>query len=405
MSAEVLKAFEDFKKANDERLAQIEAKGHADPLLAEKVDKINAALTEAENKVKARIDDLETKLNRANFGGGGGASEQDQARAEYRKEFGAFFRRGVDNGLDDLAIKAALSVGSDPDGGFTVPFELDQSISRVMAKYSAMRSLATVRTIGAASFKTLINLAGNQSGWVGDTDSGTETNTPKLAELEYPAMTVYSFPFATQEMLDDSFLDIEGWLADEVAIDFSEQEGAAFITGNGVKKPRGLLSYPVVANASYAHGKLGYIASGAAGAFVSGVTQADCLVDLVHSIKRGYRQNASFLMNTLTLGTIRKFKDTTGEYLYTPTLGPAMPAQFMGYSIEEDDNMPDIAANSYSVAFGDFKQGYLIVDRMGVRVLRDPLTKKGYVGFYTTKRVGGGVKKFEAIKLLKMAAS
>ena len=401
----ILKAFEDFKAANDERLQQIEAKGAADPLTTEKVEKLNTALDEIRAENRKQLDAIEAKVNRAGMLGGDGHSEQDQARAEHRKAFNAFFRKGIDNGVEELAIKAALSVGSDPDGGFTVPFELDQSIDRIMKKYCSMRALSTVRTIGAASYKKIINLAGNQSGWVGDGESGAETNTPRLAEMDFPAMTVYSFPFATQEMLDDSFLDIESWLSDEVGIDFSEQEGAAFISGNGVKKPRGILSYPIVANASYVHGKVGYVATGAAGAFASGVTQADCLMDLIHSVKRGYRQNAAFLCNTATLGTIRKFKTTYGEYLYSESIAPEIPATFAGYPIIEDDNMPDIAANSFSVAFGDFAQAYVIVDRLGTRVLRDPFTQKGRIGFYTTKRVGGGIQKYEAIKLLKFAAS
>jgi len=397
------KAFHDFKELNDQRLKAIEAKG-GDVLLEIATDKANAAVTELEKKIKDRVDGLEAKFNRQGFGGGGN-SETNQARIAHREGFNNYFRRGVEAGLKDLQIQAALSSGSDTDGGFTVPFELDTNISRVMQKYSSMRGLATVRTIGAANYKKIVNLAGNQSGWVGETDSRPATNTPQLSELDFPAMTLYSNPAATQDLLDDSMIDIESWLADEVGIDFGEKEGLAFISGNGVKQPRGILAYPVVANASSTWGSVGYIPTGAAGAFVASPNQVDCLIDLIHSVKRGYRQNASFLMNTTTLSAVRKAKTTYGDYLYTPTVSPGVPSTFFGYPIEEDDNMPSIAANSYSIAFADFAQAYVIVDRIGTRVVRDAYTNKPYIHFYTTKRVGGGIQKFEAIKLLKFAAS
>ena len=396
----VQKTFHDFKALNDE--AQ---KKQGDVLLAMAVDKANAAVSESEAKLRGLFEKLEAKVNLAGLGGALGTSEENKARAEHRKGFSNYFRKGAEAGLKTLEIQASLSSGSDADGGFTVPYELDTNITRIMAKYCSMRAIATVRTIGASNYKKIVNLAGNQSGWVGETDSRPNTNTPKLSELDFPAMTLYSNPAATQDMLDDSMIDVESWLADEVGIDFGEKEGLAFISGNGVKQPRGLLAYPVVANASYTWGSVGYIPSGAAGALQSSPNQVDCLLDLIHAVKRGYRQNASFLMNTTTLGAIRKAKTTYGDYLYTPTIVPDVPATFFGYPIFEDDNMPSIAANSYSIAFGDFAQGYVIVDRLGARVIRDAFTNKPYVQFYTTKRVGGGIQKFEAIKLLKFATS
>lgn len=396
------KAFADFKALNDERLKKIEAK-NPDTLLEIATDKANAAITEIEAKIKTRIDDIEAKFNRQGFAGGDVTT--NPARAAHREGFNSYFRGGHEAGLRDLQIKAALSSGSDTDGGFLVPFELDTNITRIMHKYCSMRQLATVRTIGAANYKKIVNLAGNQSGWVGETDSRPNTNTPQLSELDFPAMTLYSNPAATQDMLDDSMIDVESWLADEVGIDFGEKEGAAFITGSGVKQPRGLLAYPVVANSSYVWGSVGYIPSGAAGALVASPNQVDCLIDLIHSVKRGYRANAKFMMNTTTLGTIRKAKTTYGDYLYVPSIAPDIPSTFMGYQIYEDDNMPSIAANSLSIAFGDFAQAYVIVDRMGSRVVRDAFTNKPYVQFYTTKRVGGGIQKFEAVKLLKFSVS
>jgi HK97 family phage major capsid protein len=204
-------------------------------------------------------------------------------------------------------------------------------------------------------------------------------------------------------MLDDASMNVESWLADEVAVEFSEQEGDALINGNGVAKPRGILSYDMVANASYAWGKTGFIKTGAAADFAT-TAPADNLIDLIHSLKRGYRQNGSFVLNDLTVAKIRKFKDVDGQYLWQPSLQLGQPSTLLGYPAETDDNMPDVGAGTFPVAFGDFKRAYLVIDRIGIRVLRDPFTSKPNVLFYTTKRVGGGIQNFEAIKFLKCAA-
>jgi HK97 family phage major capsid protein len=197
--------------------------------------------------------------------------------------------------------------------------------------------------------------------------------------------------------------DIESWLASEVAVEFAEEEGAAFITGNGVKKPRGILGYTPVANANYAWGSVGFVASGAAGAFVAAPNGGDCLISLQHSLKSGYRNNGTFMMNDLTFEAVRKLKDSNGAYIWRPGIEAGSADTLLGKPVSVDDNMPDIAANSYSIAFGDFQRGYIITDRMGARVLRDPYTNKPFVHFYTTKRVGGGIQDFAAIKLLKFA--
>ena len=211
-------------------------------------------------------------------------------------------------------------------------------------------------------------------------------------------------PAATQTLLDDSQVDIEQWLADEVQIVFAEQEGAAFVNGDGTNKPTGFLHYTAVADASWSWGNLGYIASGADGAFASS-NPADALINLAYAPKQGYRANGRWVMNRKTESTVRKFKDTTGNYIWQPGLSAEQPATLFGYPVTEAEDMPDIASNSLSIAFGDFTRGYLVVDRVGVRVLRDPYSAKPYVLFYTTKRVGGGVQNFEAIKLMKFAAS
>jgi HK97 family phage major capsid protein len=305
-------------------------------------------------------------------------------------------------------VKASLRTDSDPDGGYVVPDQMESTIDRVLGTVSAMRSIARVISISAGTYKKLVNQGGATGGWVGERESRPETSTPTLSELTFPAMELYANPAATQTLLDDARISIEQWLADEVSIVFAEKEGAAFISGTGVNQPRGLLSYDTVADASYAWGKLGYVVSGVTAALTDGTHNgADALTDLVYSIKQGYRQNSRFLMNRKTQAAIRKFKSKTEElYLWQPSIQVGQPATILGYPVTDDDNMPDATAGgNLPIAFGDFQRGYLIVDRMGIRVLRDPFTNKPYVHFYTTKRVGGGVQNFEAIKLLKIGTS
>jgi HK97 family phage major capsid protein len=391
-----LRAFDAFKGANDERLAALEKRA-GDVVTEEKVERINRALDEQ----KRALDELVLAAQRPAF-----ATErkaEPRAARERKAAFDRYVRKGDAGGLDALEIKA-LSAGSNPDGGYTVPLEIETTIDRVLAKASPIRSIATVRAIGANVYRKPITTAGAATGWVGETDSISQTNTPTLAAIDFPAMELYAMPAATQTLLDDSQVNIEEWLASEVQIVFAEQEGAAFVGGDGTNKPLGFLSVTTAADASWVWGKLGYIASGAAGAFASS-NPSDALLDLAYAPKQGYRANASWVMNRKTESTVRKFKDSTGNYIWQPGTAAGQPASLFGYPVVEVEDMPDIAANSYSIAFGDFARGYLVVDRVGIRVLRDPYSAKPYVLFYTTKRVGGGVQNFEAIKLMKFAAS
>lgn len=392
---ELQKAFAEFKTQNDSQIAELKAGIH-DPTRETTIQNINAAMTAMQSQM------TEIAVKAAAFEMGG-SNKVDKDAEAHRQGFEAFFRKGVDAGLRDLEVQARLTTQSDPDGGFIVPFEMEQSIDRVLSKMSAMRSLATVRQIGASSYKKLVNKGGTSSGWVGENGARAETNTPSLSSLDFPVMELYAQPGATQKMLDDNSMSIENWLADEVAIEFSEQEGDAFINGNGVSKPRGILSYDMVANASYAWGKTGFIKTGAAADFAA-TSPADSLIDLIHSLKRGYRQNGSFVLNDLTVAKIRKFKDVDGQYLWQPSLQVGAPSTLLGYAAETDDNMPDVGAGTFPIAFGDFKRAYLVIDRVGIRVLRDPFTSKPNVLFYTTKRVGGGIQNFEAIKFMKCSA-
>lgn len=395
------KTFEEFKSANDKRIEELEKKGHASAETVQVVEKLNADLTKVSADIKAaqeHQDELEKKFNRPGAGGGNTADVD-----EHKTAFDKWFRKGEQENLEELE-KKALNTQSDPDGGFMVPEETDSVITRVLTSVSAMRRLARVVKVGSATYKKLHNVGGASSGWVGEESSRPETGSPQLKQLDFPTKELYSNPAATQSMLDDASFDVAGWLAEEVAIEFAEQEGEGFILGVGVNDPRGILSYPAIVNASYTWGKLGFTASGAAGAFVAAPNGGDCLIDLQHSLKSGYRANGKFMMNDLTLAEVRKLKDSQGAYLWRAGLEAGAPETLLGKPVETDDNMPDIAANSLSIAFGDFRRGYVITDRMGARVLRDPYTNKPFVHFYTTKRVGGGVQDFAAIKLLKFAA-
>ena len=392
------KAFDAFKAENDARLKEIEKKGAADPLLTEKVDKINADIAQI-SALKKQLDTLETAVAQGQFPGGG-KNELDRVKAQHKDAFAKFFRKGAEGGLRDLEVQAGLSTLSDPDGGFLVPEDYEQAIDRVALSVSAMRRLATVRTIGTDTYKKLVNQGGASSGWVGEKGARAETNTPTLTEIAINTKEIYAMPAATQTLLDDSRVDIAGWLADEVSIEFSEQESEAFINGNGVEQPKGIAAYAMAANSSYVWGKVGYITSGNS----SLVNDLDKLIDLQHALKPVYRNGAAWLMNDATLATIRKMKDGDGNYIWVPGLKDGAPDTLLGKPVEIDDNVDDIAANKYPIFFANFKRAYLIIDRQGVRVLRDPYTSKPYVLFYTTKRVGGGIVMYEAIKALKVSA-
>ncbi|WP_421577888.1 phage major capsid protein [Shinella sp. M31] len=391
-----MQAFEAFKETNDIRLGEIEQKLTADVVTREKVDRINRAMDDH----KRVLDQLALKRARPALGGSGSVSLE---AAEHKAAFSAYMRRGDESALRALEEKA-MSVGSAADGGYLVPPETDTDIGRRLSTISPIRALATVRQVSGTVLKKPFATSGMAAGWVAETASRPQTGNAQLAELSFPTMELYAMPAATSALLDDAAVDVESWIASEVDIVFAEQEGTAFITGDGTNKPKGFLSYTTVADAGWAWGNIGYIASGAAGAFKAS-NPSDTLLDTIYALKAGYRQNASFVMNRKTQAQIRKFKDADGNYLWRPPATAGQAASLLGFGIAEAEDMPDIAADSFSIAFGDFRAGYLVVDRTGVRVLRDPYSAKPYVLFYTTKRVGGGVQNFEAIKLVKFAVS
>lgn len=394
----IQKTFAAFKEQNDKELAERAKKGDVDVITREHTDRINAQITTLENQLK----EMNAKLALTSLGKQDGDAANPEVAA-YTKAFRAWAASGDgERELHGLAVKAALTSDSKPDGGYLVPTEMETAITRIVGVRSAMRGLARVVSIGSDTYTKPINLGGATSGWVSERQLRAQTNTPQLAELEFVTNELYAMPSATQKLLDDSRIDAAAWLADEIGIQFADQEGAAFVSGDGNKKPRGFLSQTMVANASYAWGKIGFTTTGVAANIFDGSNNGtDKLIDLVHSLKSAYRTNASFLMNDLTVAACRKLKDGDANYIWQPAIAAGQPSVLLGHNVVTDDNMPDIGADKFPIAFADWERGYLIVDRIGVRVLRDPYSSKPYVLFYTTKRLGGNVQNFEAIKVLK----
>jgi HK97 family phage major capsid protein len=299
----------------------------------------------------------------------------------------------------------SLNTVTNGDGGFALPTELDQMVAQRLLRISPIRSIAQIVQTSTADYRKLIAIGGTVSGWASETGARAETTSPKFAEIIPPSGDLFANPSATQHMLDDSFFDVEGWLADQIAMEFARAEGAAFVGGTGTNQPLGFLSSPISAatDATRAFGTLQYLASGSASAFDA--QPADHLIDMVMALKPGHRQGAAWVMNANTIAQIRKVKDAVGDYLWQNSVIEGQPDRLLGYPVVEASDMPDVAAGNYPVAFGNFKNGYLIAERQSTRILRDPYSNKPYVNFYATKRVGGQVLDSDAIKLLKIAAS
>ncbi|MFN8996380.1 MAG: phage major capsid protein [Pseudomonadota bacterium] len=417
---EQAKAFEAFKQTNDSALAEVKKLGASDAVREAELKKINDALDGLGDQIKAAEkarQELEAKTNRLSMTGGKG----DDAEAKAAGEFGR--QLGQDFGVDDLrGYKAALdaylrkgpdyrdldrkslSVGSDPDGGYLVTPDMSGRIVAKVYESSPLRQYASVVTIGTDALEGLIDNDEASAGWVGETQTRSETDTPQLGKWTIPVNEVYAMPTATQKVLEDARLDLESWLANKVADKIARIESAAFINGDGALKPRGLLSYSTVAtaDATRAWGVFQHIVSGAAADFASS-SPADRLLDVVYALKAAYRQGAAWMMPRATVGAIRKFKDGQGQYLWSPGLQAGQPQSILGFPVAEAEDMPAIGANNLGIAFGNFAEGYQIVDRVGLSVLRDPYTTKGFVKFYTRKRVGGGAVNFEAVKFLRFS--
>ena len=387
--SEVLCAFEAFKDANDRRLDEIEAKSAADPLLDDKIARIDAAL----NRAQDRLDRLTLDASRPGLDG--------KSASESKAAWDGYMRSGDTAALIE---GKSLSVGTGSDGGYVAPAETEALIDRLLTSASPIRAIASVKQTTATTFKKPVSLGGAATGWVSETAARPETDSPTLDLLDFPTAELYAMPAATTALLDDALVDVDQWLAEEVQDVFAAQEGDAFINGNGTNKPKGFLAYTKTADASAVWGEIGYVATGVDGDFAAS-DPVDDLIDLIYAPKPGYRADGRFVMNRRTVSAVRKFKDSNGDYIWQPSLTEGGQATLLGYSVTEAEDMPDIGSDAFAIAFGDFRRGYLVVDRQGVQVLRDPYSAKPYVLFYTTKRVGGGVQDFNAIKLLKFGTA
>lgn len=413
-------AFEEYKKTNDTRIESVKSgKGTAD--LDAKLARMDAHM-EAMTEAKSRLEKVEAKMARP---GAFGSEKQDgegKESAEYRHAFLDWMRAPTDHerqqraaqaqkqleaksrdGRETRSTQAVTSTGS--AGGFALPEIIERAIARLSVDISPIRQISTVRTVGSTDYKELFDVNGAAFEWVGETDTRSQTNTPDLAEVAPTFGMASAKPQASEESLDDLFFNVEDWLVSSAAEAMAQGEGLAYISGNGVKKPTGFLAGPtplVTADAARAFGTLQYVASGQAAALP---TSQDVFLDLVYSLRARYRTNAQWVTNKLILAAMRKYKDTTGQYLWQPALTAGQPSTFLGYGITEAEDMPVVTASAFPLAFGDFREGYLIADRVGMRITRDEITTPGFVKFYVRKRTGGKLRNTQAIKLLKIAAA
>lgn len=414
--ATVARAFEEFKKANDERLGGLAKRGDVDVLVKERTDRINEAITAMQTALEKRqadldkrADDIEAMAKRAGAPASDDPADTPEARA-YRGDFLKYMRRGEE---PESLEKRAMSVGDNTQGGYLAPETVDREIARVARIVSPVRQIARVVTITGPIWKKRVSLSNNNSGWVGEQSSRPETDPADLRNVDVQTMELYANIFATQSILDDAYLNLEAWIAEETNLEFERAEGAALATGDGLNKPTGLvpaagaLHLETFGDAStYApQGKVGYLKTGSASALQAAETAAgDRLIDLQHQLKPPYWGNARWAMNRFVQAAARKLKDENSQYLWQPGLQAGQPASLLGFPITTLDDMASFADGAVVAMFGDFRQFYAVVDRYGVRILRDPYTNKPYVLFYVTKRVGGGRVLTEAAKALVSAA-
>ena len=416
------KGFEEFKTANNQKLAEIEKKGVADPVTLAKIEKIEADLDKAQkladeavlaakrqNRVvtdaKGEVIDLDKKAHEwadlitrrrgTQLVSEYGAKEMDS----YKSAFVSFMRRGEE--VVEPDEKKALSVGSDPDGGYVVAPDTTGRIVQKVFETSPMRAYASVQVISTDALEGSYDLNEASSGWVGETESRPATNTPQIGKWRIPVHELYAKPQASQKILDDAFINMEAWLAAKVSDRFVRDESVAFVSGNGVNKPRGFLTYP---SGTTNPGQIERVKTGVSSAFAANPAGLNKVLDAFYALKAPYRANANWFMTRAVTALARKLQNTNGEYQWQPSSQVGQPDRLLGIPVAAFEDMDALAANSLSMAVGDMRQAYQIVDRIGIRVLRDPYSAKPFVEFYTTKRVGGDVVNFEAIKLIEFGS-
>ena len=357
------------------------------------------AADQALDALRGDVEEVKSRLDRVSRAAARPLLDGSAVISPERKGFvDGYLRHGHTSELKSLSGAVAA------DGGYAVPREIDAAIAARLTAISPIRAIAQVVQTGSAGYRKLVSTGPAASGWVSEVAARPETTTPQFAEIAPPSGELYANPAASQAMLDDAAFDLESWLADEIAMEFARAEGAAFVSGTGTNQPKGFLSAPVSSNgdATRSFGALQFIASGNAGTL--GSAPQDRLIELVHTLKSGHRQGASFVMNSATLALVRKLKDNDGGFLWQPGMVEGQPARLLGYPVIEAEDMPDVGANAFPIAFGNFRAGYLIAERRATTILRDPFTNKPFVNFYATKRIGGQVLDSDAIKLLKIAA-
>lgn len=420
------RAWEEHKRTNDE-LLKAKADGKSVSELQEKLEKINSDL-DSLSELKEQFDALLVKSNRPNFDEADKSGAEElrafnmQLKAEHRaagkaipadfeaKQYNAYksgfmsLARGAKYEHLDPMEQKALQAGSDPDGGYLLPAAMSGRIIGKVYEKSIMRQIADVQTISSNKIEGIYDNDEASAGWVSELGSRSDSSTPTVGKWEVEAFEMYAMPKASQRILDDAAVDVEGWLAMKVADKLARVEGTAFWQGTGVGQPRGLATYTTAATGDDARtwGQLEHIVTGANGAFHT--SKLDPLHDLIGAFKDEYLTNAQFVMRREVRTAARKLKEATSDrYLWEPSLQAGQPDRLMGYQVRIDQYMPTLASGSLSLAFGDFKEAYMIVDRIGIRTLRDPFTAKPYVVFYTTKRTGAGAVNFEAVKFMKFS--
>lgn len=408
-------AFEAFKETNDERIAAIskgqEAKAKE---LGEKLGRIETDVSKFSEIKKSldiemqlqreRLEDLEARASNP------GKTVEQKARDEYKATFEEWVRNKGNSPLheqklQDLA-KKDVTIGSNAGGGFAVPEEISREIERLELKFSPVRRLVKVVRAGSSDYKELVSIRGTTSGWVGETGTRSATDTSQLREVAPTHGELYAYPQASEWSLDDIFFNVENWIAEEVAQEFALQEGTAVISGNGTSKPTGMLNTTPTTADDFASP----LRAAAAYQYVPCLTslspavaeiRADCLIDLIYTLNSAYRAGSTWVMNSNTIGAVRKLKDTTGQYLWQPSLQMGQPDMLLGYPVEAWEQMQDIGTNNFPVAFGNFRRGYVLADRVGLRITRDNVTNVGFVRFYVRRREGGIVLNNDAIKWMR----
>jgi HK97 family phage major capsid protein len=410
-------AFEEFKKVNDQRLEAV-AKGNESKAaeLSEKLVKIEADVKsfaeikrtlEIEMELnRERLEELETRASTPK------KSPEEKAKDEYKETFIDWIRHKGQSAQHEQKMselqKKALAIGAGPTGGFAVPEEIAREIERLEKLFSPVRRIVKVVQTNTSDYKELVNIRGTTAGWVGESDARPGTNTPALREAVPTHGELYAYPQASEWALDDMFFDVSAWLAQEVAQEFAIEEGEAVISGNGTSKPTGMLNTtptavddfgsPLRAAAVYQ-----YIDSQSATSPATATVVSDALIDLVYKLNSAYRVGATWVMNSATTGSVRKMKDADGQYLWQPSMQAGQPAMLLGFPVETWEQMPDVGANEFPVAFGNFRRGYVLADRVGLRITRDDVTNIGHVKFYIRRREGGIVLNNNAIKFLRTA--